>query len=262
MGQAKNRLKQKQSEQPWCVYCGGASPGLELDHMPPMAVFDLRQRYGDMVYLACKACHTGTRPLDQFAGFLCRVFPGPTTPETQAESAKIIGGIANNFPGLLKDMEPTPRQRELARELGGQLNDGGSGALNISDKAHALMVRFAARVAFALHYELCRQVLPESGGVLVRWFTNEVISNDGFLRDLARLLGPSQSLRQGSKSLEGQFEYRSNATEDMRMSAHIATFRLSFGIEAYAARDIKDLAPPVATSTHNRLFRPGFLQAL
>ena len=82
----------------------------------------------------------------------------------------------------------------------------------------------------------------------------------GFPRDLAMMLGPSQSLRQGSKSLAGQFEYRSRATVGMHMSAHVATFRLSFGIEAYVARDIKDLAPPVVTSTHNRLFRTGFLQ--
>ena len=259
MGQARNRLKRMQSEQPWCIYCGGATLGTSIDHMPPMAVFDLRQRYGEMVYLACDACHAGSRPLDQLAGFLCRVFPGPTTPETRAEAAKVIGGIANNFPSLLKDMQPTVRQREFARDLGGQLNDSGSGALNISDKAHALMVRFAARVAFALHYELCRQFLPESGGVLVRWYTNEVLLNGDFPRDLAMMLGPPQSLRQGSKSLAGQFEYRSRATENMQMSAHVATFRLSFGIEAYAARDIKDLAPPVATSTHNRLFRPGFL---
>jgi hypothetical protein len=260
MGQARNRLTRMQSEQPWCIYCGGTTLGTSIDHMPPMAVFDLRQRYGEMVYLACDACHAGTRALDQLAGFLCRAYPDPSNPETRRELVKVVRGITNNFPGLLKEMESTARQREQARNSPAPLDDDGSGALNFSDKAHSLMVRFAARAAFALHYELCRQILPEGGGVFARWYTNEVFLKGGFPSDFASMLGPTRALRQGSKSLAGQFECRSRATENMHMSAHVATFRLSFGIEAYATRDIANLMPTVPTSTHNRLFRPGFLQ--
>jgi hypothetical protein len=256
MGQARDRLKCLQAEQPHCIYCGGAALGTSIDHMPPMTVFDLRQRYGDMVYLACEPCHTGTRPLDQFAGFLCRSYPNPRTPEAHAESKKIVQSIANNFPHLLPTMRATAEQLALAKD-----SDASAGALNISTEAHSIMVRFAARVAFALHFELCRAVIPEGGGVFVRWFTNEaLVTNDVRLIEIASLVGPSRTLVQGRKSLADQFEYRSQATEDGSMSLHVAAFRLSFGIEAYAARDVRDLAPPRPMPTHNRLFRPGFLR--
>jgi hypothetical protein len=63
-----------QSEQPWCVYCGKTSLGTSTDHMPPITVFDQRQRHKGLEFLACDDCHAGTRPLDQIAGFLCRLY--------------------------------------------------------------------------------------------------------------------------------------------------------------------------------------------
>jgi hypothetical protein len=259
MGQAKSRLKRMQSEQPWCIYCGGATLGTSADHMPPVAVFDLGQRYGDMVYLACKACHTGTRVLDQVVGFLARAYPDPVTPAAKAEVIKIVDSIKNNFPGLLEEMEPSIVQLAQARSAPVPFGPD-DGPLNVGEKLHSLVTRFAARAAIALHYELCRKILPEGGGVFVNWFTNDAFIKGTFPVDFAERLGPSQTLRQGSMSLEGQFRYQSGATPDGHMSAHLMTFRLSFGVQAFAARNIDDLAPAVPTATRNRVFRPGFLQ--
>ena len=101
--------------------------------------------------------------------------------------------------------------------------------------------------------------------MFVELFTNNVLLKGDAqeaLNDFAARLGPSQTLRQGSKSLEGQFRYASRAPESSSMSAHLMTFRVSFGIQAFVARDIADLAPAVPTPKRNRVFCPGFLKTL
>ncbi len=153
MGQAKNRLKRMQSEQPWCVYCGATTLGTSVDHMPPIAIFDNRQRYGDMVYLACKACHTGTRPLDHVASFFSRVYPDPNTPETRQEMVEVVHSIENNFPGLLAELRPTPEQIAEASHPPSPFGQDDR-PLNLSERAHDFLLQFGARAALALHYEL------------------------------------------------------------------------------------------------------------
>jgi hypothetical protein len=262
MGQANSRLKRMQSEQPWCVYCGRTTPGTQQDHMPPIAIFDNRQRHGEMVYLACAACHFGTRRLDHVASFFSRVFPDPSTPALQREMYKVTEGINNNFSGLLEELRPTPEQLEQARNAPSPFNPDDAPS-NISERAHDYLLQFGARAAMALHYELCREVLPEGGGVFIDLFTNTVLlKGDRSLNDFAAMLGLPKTLRQGSKSHEGEFLYASGAAEGNNMWGHLMTFRTSFGIRAFVARDIADLAPAVPTPKLNRVFRPGFLKML
>jgi hypothetical protein len=262
MAQSNSRLKRMQSEQPWCVYCGQTTPGTQQDHMPPIAIFDNRQRYGEMVYLACDDCHSGTRRLDHVASFFSRVFPDPSTPALQHEMYKVTEGINNNFPGLLEELRPTPEQLEQARNAPSPFTSEDE-PLNISERAHDFLLQFGARAALALHYELCREVLPEGGGVFVDLFTNNVLlkgDSHAALSDFAAMLGLPQTLRLGSKSHEGQFMYWSGAAEGNNMWGHLITFRASFGIQAFVARDIADLAPAMPSPKRNRVFRPGFLK--
>jgi hypothetical protein len=258
MSQSKNRLARMQSEQPWCIYCGGATQGTSVDHMPPIAVFNSRYRLKGMEFLACDACHAGSRPLDQVAGLLCRAYPDPGTPQARAEMTKILGGIKNNFPVLLREMEASREQDELAR--GQTIFPDAGGALNIGAGVHAYISQFAARAGLALHYHLCREIVPPGGGVFVRWYTNTAIVNRELNQDFLELLGNPRTLKQGAKSLEDQFEYKSRATDDVAMSAHFMAFRLAFAAHTFVARDVSDLKPPPGIPEANRLFQPGFLK--
>jgi hypothetical protein len=80
------------AEQPWCIYCGGATPGSSVDHMPPIAVCDDKLRPVGMEFIACKKCHDGSRKPDQVAGLsissLCR---GVTVSLTRTTGC---GGVA------------------------------------------------------------------------------------------------------------------------------------------------------------------------
>ena len=56
-----------------CVYCGGAEPSSEPDHMPPRILFSRKQRPNDLVFPSCNACNRGSSAIDPaIAGKLVR----------------------------------------------------------------------------------------------------------------------------------------------------------------------------------------------
>jgi hypothetical protein len=184
------------------------------------------------------------------------MYPDAETPAAREEVVQVLRGVRNNFPGLLEEMQPSREQDAIATAQSVLPNVAGT--LNISDRVHALMARFAARVGLALHFELCGETLPVSGGVFIKWYTNSAIVDREIDQSFLAALGDPKTLRQGRQSLEDQFEYSSLATETGHMSTHFVAFRASFAVQAFAARDIADLAP--AVETPHRVFRPGFLK--
>lgn len=263
MGQGKRRLERMIGEQPWCIYCGATTPGASVDHMPPITIFDNRRRPKGMEYLACDPCHNGTRALDLLAGLLSRMYPDANTPDARREVAKAFSGLRYNFPALFDELSPSPEQEERAQKAKEQF-PGSAGALAVGPGIRTLLARFAGRVGLALHYELCREIVPETGAVLVRVFTNASLIDGDFPSDFVEMLGEPKTLRQGSKSVEDQFNYASKGLEDNGMSAHIATFRMSFAVQVFVARDSAALSPPPELGENvdvtNRLLQPGFLK--
>jgi hypothetical protein len=232
---------------------------MSLDHMPPIAMFDNRHRPDGLVFLTCDDCHKGTRRADQVAGFLCRVYPDAKTRSAKLELRKIIRGIRNNAPEIALEWMPSARQRELAHRAGGAFADGGAGALNMGPKTNALMLRFAARAALALHYHRCNEIVPMKGGAFVRWYTNESLITGNYPDDFASMLPLPQSLQQSTKTQTGQFDYSSNATSEKDVSVHQMTFRLSLSFQAWVAKDAK-VFERVEKLRPENLFRPGFLR--
>jgi hypothetical protein len=262
MGEAKRRMKRlqrMQNDQPWCIYCGGTTPGTSIDHMPPITVCDLRLRPAGLEFLACNDCHEGTRKLDQIAGVICRSFPDATTEKAREEIKALMSGLANNQPEILFEWKSTDEQDRFAYNAGGMFKGGG--ALNIGDKTHASMLRFGARAAAALHFEATKRIVPSGGGIWVTWHTNERLIKSDFPADFADILPPSTSLRAGRNTLDGQFDYSSRVTDDGLMSAHMMTFRLSFAVQAAVATDVTSFQR-IESSKPQLIFRPGFLKEI
>ncbi|UYN96575.1 MAG: hypothetical protein KIT25_06480 [Enhydrobacter sp.] len=263
MGEAKRRrtrLQRMLAEQPWCIYCGGSTPGSSVDHMPPIAICDLRQRPPGLEFVACADCHEATRRLDQVAAVLCRAFPDPTSEDARREVQALMRGLANNQPDILFEWRASAIQRRIAYEAPGQFKRGG--ALNIGDKTHMMMLTFAARTAAALHFQVTQRIVPSSGGIWATWHTNERLIKGDFPEHFAEMLPPHTTLGAGlRKSLAGQFDYSSRVTDDGLMSAHMATFRLSFAIQAAVATDIASFAH-VQSTRPALVFRPGFLKKM
>jgi hypothetical protein len=261
MGQARQkqtRLQQMQTKQPWCIYCGGTTHGTNVDHMPPTGVFDLRKRLAGMEYLSCEPCREGTRKMDAVAGLLSRLYAmKPGTPAITQEIRKCIAGVGRNVPKVLSEMHVEKDLRGVRHDAHTALPDA-SAVLSTGSTASSYLTAFGARVALALHFELTREILPAMGGMFVRWLSNHAIVDNEIPEDFLALLGAPQSLKQGRLTLEDQFQYSSLA-EGAERSAHFATFRVSFAIQAFVVRDFAEIEH-IVKDYPDKVFRPGFLK--
>ena len=121
----------------------------------------------------------GGAALDLLAGLLSRMYPDANTPDARREVAKAFSGLRYNFPALFDELSPSPEQEERAQKAKEQF-PGSAGALAVGPGIRTLLARFAGRVGLALHYELCREIVPETGAVLVRVLTNASLIDGDF----------------------------------------------------------------------------------
>lgn len=260
MGEAKrrnrNQLRRLQEEQPYCIFCGRETMGTTVDHVPPIGIFSQRQRPQGMEFLACQPCNGGTRAVDQAMAMFSRIFPNAETDAEQAETRQVILRLNNNWPALVREIMPSFRQRKLFRRAGfpdkevAVLNAGGP----LLTQA---MNTFGAKLGMALHFHSTGRIVPAVGGVAVRWFSNHEAWTGQIPEDFVSRLGPRQTLRQGKKDVGEQFSYASVVAEGEGMSAHWATFRVSFAMALFVSEDITNME----TIPERSIMRPGCLQA-
>jgi len=254
MGAANKRIERFKDAQPFCIYCGGAAEGTTVDHMPPRALFDGRHRPKGLEFMSCTACNSGTRNSESIVALVSRVYPDTGNSERIKELERIMRGVEHKNPGLLASMRPSFRQKKAIRRAnGGELH-----VLNLNQPAiHAAVRQFGAKLGLALHYETTRRIVPSIGGVAVFWFSNYDAVQGRVPSNLIELCGDPRTLAQGRFSVGGQFTYASKATDDKRVSAHYATFRLSFCMTMFVAEDIAALGPEKV----DQIFRPGCCKA-
>jgi hypothetical protein len=255
MGQAKQkmtRLERMRKDQPFCIYCGGETQIETIEHIPPRNVFDHKFRPQGLEFGACYACNHNSRLDDMALAVISRCFPDPVGDALIKEAKHHIDGLNNNWLELSLEMMPSPRQVQMA-----QTTDGVAGAFNASGPLlNGAMGRIGLRLGLALHYEQTRKIVPQAGGVLVRWYTNYQEYIGQFPEDPSRLLGPLQTLRQGRRNVEGQFDFSSRSQPDGSMSAHISRFRQAFAIVSLVTMD-RGLLPDEGVAP---LMLPGALR--
>lgn len=262
MGEAKRRGKLKHqvlAEYPHCIYCGGEVPATTVDHVPPVALFELRRRPRGLEFPACQACNSGGRLDELVAAMLARIYPDSHTEGASEEVRRLITAVNNNCPGLIEEMVPSFRQKKLAsRSRGSFLPD--SGVLNCRGRLlNRAIHRFAAKLGYALHFQLIGKPVPPNGAACVWWLTNYQAVKGDMPHQLLDMMGESQTLRQGSWNVGNQFRYASIGTQEGTMSAHFASFRFSFAICAFVA-EVGDIVRPPDDISHVTLHKPGWLQ--
>ena len=97
--------------QPWCIYCGGHTRATTIDHMPPVVIFDGRQRPRGLEFSACAGCNAGSRLAEQVIGLLSRMYPNAAGDFQRQEVKRLMREVENNHPGLLREMVLMPAQR-------------------------------------------------------------------------------------------------------------------------------------------------------
>lgn len=248
MGEAKAKKTFSalvQAAQPFCVYCGGMNRSSDIDHVPPIGIFTGRQRPKEPVVSVCKECHNGTRESDHVVTFMSRINPDPTTPQEEADVRKVIQSV-----GL--------RNPDLFNELGEGVDYKSFGVLNASGPILTdHMQRFIARLGLAFHFIQTGQIIPNEGGVFVRWYSNADAIRGQIPNELFRVLGGPKTLSQGAFSVEDQFTY-SFASDETRM-AFFFTFRKSFAGLAFTSPAVSKF--PLNIGNSQQVYRPGFLKA-
>jgi hypothetical protein len=240
-----------------CIYCG--SPATTIDHVPPRIMFRDRQRPKGLEFPSWQPCNEGTRLADLVAALIGRFYPDAEQDADQQEVKRLFSSVKNNIPGLLEEMDIGAAGQEQARK---RLPNQIEGAfLRVKGPLVSMhMQTFATKLGFALYYEATKQIVPQTGGVAARWFSN-VERFEGKFPDLAfTYLLPSQTLKQGKFEVSDQFGYQWRMAEGNRIGLFFAYFRLSFAVFAVVANN-KSLLE-VETAHPMRIVRPGEITTL
>lgn len=247
-------LQSLQAEQPWCVYCGMTTLGDTVDHMPPIAMFELRDRPKGLEFLACHACNQGSKGIDQVMSLICRAYPDAKTDAAKAELRKLMRAVSNNHPDAFMELQPSREQVERARRLDNAPADA-AGVFNLrGPNVMDATLRFGAKAALALHYQRTKRILPASGAVFVRCFTNYDLFKDEIPPELLAAVGEPSTLKQGAKSVGDQFGFAGGPAKDGTL--HFITFRVTLSYALVTAEDPSDLADAPA----DLVLRPGCLK--
>jgi hypothetical protein len=238
MGEAKRKLRAHAAilaDRPRCIYCAGDNVATTIEHMPPITIFEGRQRPKGLEFPTCQRCNNGTGHSDLVAALLARSWPDANSEIQRKDLVKILAGVANNVPGLLEEMNIGRASEKLARKR-----------YNLSSDEHFLradgplltkyVLTFAAKLAFALHHEVRGEPIPPAGGAQVMWFSNLQAMDGQIPQELFNLLPSPSTLRQGIKSVQDQFEY-SYATGVHNHMLYFASFNKSFAVAGVTALD-------------------------
>jgi len=236
MGQAKIKRRsfaEMLANGPGCIYCAGAAVADTIEHMPPISMFEGRQRPKGLEFPACAGCNGNTKHSDLVAALIANCWTN-SSPARAGDIQRLLKGVSNNVRGLLEEMHLRKAGEKLARKR-----------RNVPAQAHPMradgpilthhMFRFAAKFGFALHHEIFGAPIPKVGGVLARWFSNVEALNDEIPPVLFEILPSPVTLKQGVKSVGDQFQYSYARTEEGGHMLYFAAFNNSFAVTGITA---------------------------
>jgi hypothetical protein len=96
MGQAKLKRQAHAAvlaDHSGCIYCAGTNAATTIEHMPPISVFEGRQRPKGFEFPACGPCNNGTSLSDLVAAMLARIWPDADS-EIQKKDVKSYSALS------------------------------------------------------------------------------------------------------------------------------------------------------------------------
>ena len=235
MGEAKTKNKRKAvflKQHPYCCICGGEKPATTIDHVPSKQIFRLKSRPEGLEFPACGQCNHSTGPHELVAALISRFSEDrPYKAEEEKELKKLFTSVDKNRHGLLQEMFPSWQQQYDFDKLNHPDKPQGWGVLNASSPMlnQSLQI-FGAKLCLALHYEHTNMIVPKSGVIYVRWYSNYDRMTGKIPDSLISQLPEPRTLKQGKWNVRDQFEYSFVISEDEKLGIYFATFQKSFAI--------------------------------
>lgn len=251
MGRAAENKKRFLKQHPKCCFCGGEREATTTDHIPSRAVFVGRNWPEGYEYPACIECNRDTAQDEQVVALISRFGLHDPRPGEDKELEKLLLGIRNNNPNVLRELQLRPievkrflRNRDM--ELPQGMTTKEYPAVKLSGPlVTAAIERFARKLFLSLHYKHTNQIVTSSGGITIRWLSNgtklspEVEAN--FIQIIQNMPG-SPEIRRSGEDISDQFKYR-YAVVDGSFSAYMVWFRNTlamFGIVKAFDRDFPE----------------------
>lgn len=238
------RLTQKElvEREPRCIYCE-AKPN-SLEHMPPIWIFEARQRPKGMEFATCDDCNNGTRASDLATGFMARLrmFHSDTEDPLFKEARARIDSLDQLLPGFREEVFDRSTQQNLRIVRGGQIHE----LTRIEAKGPLLasaLTTFGAKLGMALYRELVGEALPMHGAVFVQPYLNGGLSQ-AQADSLMSILPNRATLRQGRKEVSGQFAYAANS-DDRSIVMTLVSFHQNLHFLLLATAEPETYAPVV-----------------
>ncbi|WP_281984006.1 hypothetical protein [Thalassorhabdomicrobium marinisediminis] len=207
MARGANRRKLLE-KQPNCCFCGGKAKATTIEHAPPKVFFRNKQRPAGLEFPACRRCNNGSSQQDQVASYFS-VTSG-LVEESKETANKLLQGIANNTPDVLKLLSHRSEERMIVR---------GESQNMVIANIHPNLRRkwinlWVAKQAFALWYHHTGEIIDQNGLVSVNWITNHALMQRGLPEELLNLAVSEGSLEQGKIQVSDQYFYRFQVSKE------------------------------------------------
>lgn len=250
MGAKSAHKKKFLAAHPICCFCGGQTNAAGPDHVPARVFFENRQWPEGFEFPACVQCNQATRHDEQVVAMLSWIYPDPSTEKGKTAVHERIRAVYENYPAVLIEMQPKVRQlRNAVKKYNLKPGPGQSVAelpvLAVDGPlVNGAVENFSRKLFCALHYKHVGKILPKSGGIAIRWFSNLQVENEEIPRSIAPILAGFPKLERARIKLDDQFFYRWVVVDTKKAGAYLAFFRKSFAILGFVNEQISDFSLP------------------
>jgi hypothetical protein len=177
---------------------------------------------------------------------LSRIHSDGLTQRGLAEVQESIRAVAANCPEVLREMNVSKEQEQVALAKypleHRRMPDGSLPILSARGPlVNGAIANFTRKLFCALYYKHATKILPNTGGIRFRWYTNLQIEADHIPRNLGPLLTSFPVLKRQHTKLDDQFFYRWAMSKEKTIVAFLAFFRRSFAILGFVGDDVEQL---------------------
>ncbi|SED40865.1 hypothetical protein SAMN05444161_3143 [Rhizobiales bacterium GAS191] len=204
-----------------CIYC--TAPAVQVEHMPPRAMFRNKLRPQGMEFAACAACNNGTAAADLVASFFARIGPMDVPIPWQVEEAeRLIPRLNRSAPGVIDELFRGDTKQEIWRPTRSGIHKRAVVIRTDGPLIAGYLTAFSAKLGMAIYREHAGAPLPLHGSAFSRWYLNAGLAQNA-AEAMLRIMPKAASLQQGKFHVRDQFGYRFN-TDARSVVVSLAAF--------------------------------------
>ena len=209
-----------------CIYCGGDEVATTTDHMPSRSLFNDAAWPEGFEFPACARCQTISRYAETMVGFLSVIYSHPDDPPSETEKRRRFTGLRRNYPELFPRLFPSREKvakfiadhgwpvdpvtnrsiSPVRSRITGQLRPP---VLSLDHpEVHEAVRLFGRKLACALHHYETGMIIPLSGAIHVRWYSNVQLVEGDFPEALLEINKSHRSLTRSNRILTNNSRIR------------------------------------------------------